>query len=140
MNSNMDGLRLDATQQIIDASPEHVLTALAKSFRVPAGNRQTLIVAENESQHTRLTRPCDKGGYGLDWLFFHHSAQVAARRRKQAYYTDKRVFLKTLDKILLGPMFRAWRRSSHPPANPGLKGVLRTIEQGPPGRGLIGNQ
>ena len=50
--SHIDGLRLDATQQIFDASPENIMPALAKSFRRAAGSRKIFIVAENESQDT----------------------------------------------------------------------------------------
>jgi maltooligosyltrehalose trehalohydrolase len=90
---HLDGLRLDATQQIFDASPETIVCALAKSFRRAAGSRKTLIVAENEPQHTKLARPCEEGGDGLDGLWnddFHHTVRVAATGHGQAYYTDYR--------------------------------------------------
>jgi maltooligosyltrehalose trehalohydrolase len=48
-------------------------------------------VAENESQHTRLVRPIEQGGYELDALWnddFHHTARVAVTGRNEAYYTD----------------------------------------------------
>src|SRR5262249_20240422 len=53
--------------------------------------RATLIVAENEKQETRLVRPPEKGGYGLDALGnddFHHSARVALTGHNDAYYAD----------------------------------------------------
>jgi maltooligosyltrehalose trehalohydrolase len=88
---HLDGLRLDATQQIFDASPENIMSCLAKSFRAAAGRRSTLIVAESEPQRTKLVRPIDRGGYELDGLWnddFHHSVHVAATGQNQAYYTD----------------------------------------------------
>ena len=88
---HFDGLRLDATQQIFDASEENIMAALAHSFRAAAGGRKTFIVAESENQRTRLARPCSEKGYGLDGLWnddFHHSARVAATGRNEAYYTD----------------------------------------------------
>jgi maltooligosyltrehalose trehalohydrolase len=90
---HLDGLRLDATQQIFDASAENIMTALAKRFRAEAGGRKTFIVAENESQHSKLARPVEQGGCGLDGLWnddFHHSAMVAATGHREAYYTDFR--------------------------------------------------
>ena len=39
---HFDGLRLDATQQIYDASPEHLLAAVARRVREAAGERATL--------------------------------------------------------------------------------------------------
>jgi maltooligosyltrehalose trehalohydrolase len=88
---HFDGLRLDATQQIFDASPEHILIAIGRRVREAAGGRRTLLVAENEPQHVRLIRAVADGGYGLDALWnddFHHSARVAVTGRSEAYYSD----------------------------------------------------
>lgn len=90
---HIDGLRLDATQQIFDASPENIMTVLAKSFRAAARERKTFVVAENESQHSRLARPVEQGGVGLDGLWnddFHHTVRVAATGHYEAYYSDYR--------------------------------------------------
>jgi len=88
---HLDGLRLDATQQIFDASAENIQTALTNAMRAAADGRGIIVVAENESQHTRLVRPPERGGLGLDALWnddFHHSALVAVTGRNDAYYTD----------------------------------------------------
>ncbi|HEX5318119.1 MAG TPA: malto-oligosyltrehalose trehalohydrolase [Stellaceae bacterium] len=88
---HLDGLRLDATQQIFDASADHVIAAVARRVREAAGERRTFVVGENEPQHTRLLRSPEKGGYGLDALWnddFHHSAIVALTDRREAYYSD----------------------------------------------------
>jgi maltooligosyltrehalose trehalohydrolase len=88
---HFDGLRLDATQQMFDASAEHVLAAVARAAREAGRERSVLLVAENEPQHARLTRPPERGGYGFDALWnddFHHSARVALTGRREAYYTD----------------------------------------------------
>jgi maltooligosyltrehalose trehalohydrolase len=90
---HFDGLRLDATQQIFDSSPEHVLSAVAGRVREAARGRRTVIVAENEPQLAALARPPDREGYGLDALWnddFHHSAHVALTGRCEAYYSDYR--------------------------------------------------
>jgi len=90
---HLDGLRLDATQQIFDSSPEHVLAAVGDRVREAAGARRTVVVAENEPQHAALARPRDRQGYGLDALWnddFHHSAHVALTGRCEAYYSDYR--------------------------------------------------
>jgi maltooligosyltrehalose trehalohydrolase len=88
---HFDGLRLDATQNIYDESPEHILSAIARTVRQAARGRSTLLVAENEPQHAKLVRPPSQYGYGLDALWnddFHHSALVALSGRKEAYYMD----------------------------------------------------
>ena len=58
---HLDGLRLDATQQIFDASPDHILAAIGRRVREAARGRATLIVAENEPQEVRLVRPARQG-------------------------------------------------------------------------------
>jgi maltooligosyltrehalose trehalohydrolase len=55
--------------------------------------RRIVVIAENESQETRLVRPTEQGGFALDGLWnddFHHSARVALTGHREAYYTDYR--------------------------------------------------
>ncbi|MGH9768822.1 MAG: malto-oligosyltrehalose trehalohydrolase [Blastocatellia bacterium] len=88
---HLDGLRLDATQNIYDTSDDHLLAAIARRVRGAARGRSTVIIAENESQEARLVRPQERGGYGIDALWnddFHHSAMVAMTGRNEAYYCD----------------------------------------------------
>jgi maltooligosyltrehalose trehalohydrolase len=88
---HVDGLRLDATQQIYDASSDHILAAIGRRAREAARHRTVLLVAENEPQDTRLVRAPGEGGYGLDALWnddFHHSAMVSLTGRAEAYYSD----------------------------------------------------
>jgi maltooligosyltrehalose trehalohydrolase len=90
---HLDGLRLDATQQIFDATSPHVLAEITRHARQVAHGREIIIVAENEPQHVKLIRPPEQGGYGMDALWnddFHHSAVVALTGRNEAYYTDYR--------------------------------------------------
>ena len=88
---HFDGLRLDATQDILDDSPEHIISVLGREARIAAGDRRLLLIAENEPQDSRLLRAANLGGMGLDALLnddFHHSAGVALTGRRQAYYSD----------------------------------------------------
>ncbi len=88
---HMDGLRLDATQDLKDVSPEHVLASIVAAARAAAGNKPILVVAENEPQETRIVRPRDQHGFGADALWnddAHHAAAVALTRRREAYYRD----------------------------------------------------
>jgi maltooligosyltrehalose trehalohydrolase len=90
---HFDGLRLDATQSIIDDSAEHFLAALTREVREAARGRETIIVGENEPQDTRMILDAARGGYGLDGLWnddFHHTALVALTGRSEAYYSDYR--------------------------------------------------
>jgi maltooligosyltrehalose trehalohydrolase len=90
---HLDGLRLDATQQIYDSSPEYIVAAIGRRVREAAGGRPTILIAENEPQDTRLVRPLADDGHGLDGLWnddFHHSAMVALTGKSEAYYSDTR--------------------------------------------------
>lgn len=88
---HFDGMRFDATQDIHDRSPEHILAVLARVAREAAGGKSIYLVAENEPQQARLVRDPKHGGHGFTALWnddFHHSATVALTGRKEAYYTD----------------------------------------------------
>lgn len=88
-----DGLRFDATQNLNDASPRHLLTELIAEARSAAGERQVLIVSENEPQDRRLVQSEGQGGNGGDLLWvddFHHSARVALTGNAEAYCQDYR--------------------------------------------------
>lgn len=90
---HFDGLRLDATQQIFDSSPVHILAEISRAARAAAPGRILCLVGEDESQRSRLVHAYEDGGYGLDAIWnddFHHSARVAATGRVEAYYTDYR--------------------------------------------------
>lgn len=90
---HLDGLRLDATQDIHDDSKHHIIAEIGEASRRAAGERLILLIGENEPQNTKLIQPVDKGGYGLDALWnddFHHSAMVALTGKSDAYYTDYR--------------------------------------------------
>lgn len=88
---HFDGLRLDATQDIKDASPTHVMAEMIAAARAAAGPVPILVVAENEPQDTVIVRPPDRGGYGGDALWnddAHHTAVAALTGRREAYYRD----------------------------------------------------
>jgi maltooligosyltrehalose trehalohydrolase len=85
---HLDGLRLDATQSMKDASEEHVLTLIVRRAREAAGEKDIFIVGENEPQEVKLI-----DDYGLEALWnddWHHAAMVAATGLREAYYTDYR--------------------------------------------------
>jgi maltooligosyltrehalose trehalohydrolase len=88
---HLDGLRLDATQNIYDNRKDHILAAIVRACRKAAEARSIILVGENEPQHAQLIRPECRGGYALDGLWnddLHHSAMVAATGKRDAYYTD----------------------------------------------------
>jgi maltooligosyltrehalose trehalohydrolase len=90
---HLDGLRLDATQDIHDESQPHILAEIVRAAREAGGRRSIVLIGENEPQNTRLIKPLSEGGYALDALWnddYHHSAMVALSGKADAYYTDYR--------------------------------------------------
>jgi maltooligosyltrehalose trehalohydrolase len=90
---HLDGLRLDATQDIHDESEPHIIAEISKAARSAAGHKSIVLVGENEPQETRLLQRIKDGGYGLDALWnddYHHTAMVALTGRADAYYMDYR--------------------------------------------------
>ncbi|MGZ4996259.1 MAG: malto-oligosyltrehalose trehalohydrolase [Methylobacter sp.] len=90
---HLDGLRIDATQQIFDSSPEHIIAAVVRAARSAGAQRKILVIGENEPQDAKLFLPTEHGGYGIDALWnddFHHTAMVAMTGRADAYYSDYR--------------------------------------------------
>jgi maltooligosyltrehalose trehalohydrolase len=88
---HFDGLRLDATQSIHDASASHIVAEIVHTARAAAGQRAIVVVAENEPQDAALVRAPAAGGLGVDALWnddIHHTARVAVTGRREAYYTD----------------------------------------------------
>jgi maltooligosyltrehalose trehalohydrolase len=88
---HFDGLRLDATQNYNDTTPENIATAITTKAREAAQQRPIIILAENEPQNSNLLKPTDQGGNDCDAVWnddFHHSALVAATGRNEAYYKE----------------------------------------------------
>ena len=90
---HLDGLRLDATQNIYDDSESHIVADICSRVREVGGARRSVVVAENEPQDVRLLRTPDEGGFGVTALWnddWHHTAMVALTGRNEAYYSDYR--------------------------------------------------
>ena len=88
---HLDGLRLDATQSIFDASSLHIVAELIERARAAATPRNIIVVAENEPQRGEQLLPKERGGYGLDAMWnddFHHSARVALTGSRDGYFHD----------------------------------------------------
>jgi maltooligosyltrehalose trehalohydrolase len=87
---HVDGLRLDATQSICDASRPHIIAELIGRARATAAPRSIVMIGENEPQRAEMLGP---DGLGLDGLWnddFHHSARVALTGSHDGYFHDHR--------------------------------------------------
>ena len=95
-----DGLRLDATHAIFDASPTHLLAELSQTVRgsLPA-ERQVVLVAETSENDVRYLKPVEEGGFGLDAVWaddFHHSLRRYLAGDHEGYYAN---YEGTLDEV-----------------------------------------
>nr|HEX4317221.1 alpha-amylase family glycosyl hydrolase [Kofleriaceae bacterium] len=83
---HLDGLRLDATQAIVDPSPRHLVAEVVAAARAAAAPRRIFVVAENEPQDVAMIVD-----HGVDALWnddFHHTARVAATGAIDGYLHD----------------------------------------------------
>src|SRR3954452_46098 len=90
---HVDGLRLDAVHALNDAAHQHLLEEMAiEVAALSAHQRRPLtLIAESDLNDTRLVRPREAGGYGLDAQWsddFHHAVHVALTRETAGYYAD----------------------------------------------------
>jgi malto-oligosyltrehalose trehalohydrolase len=85
---HLDGLRLDAIDQIEDPSDIHILEALSREARAFTGERIIHLVTENPANGTDLLAPRDDGRlFEADWNDeFHHALHVAVTGETQGYY------------------------------------------------------
>lgn len=93
-----DGLRLDATHAIHDASPRHILAELSETVRQAAG-RPVVLIAETSENDVRYLRPVEQGGFGIDAVWaddFHHSLRRYLVGDHEAYYAR---YEGTLDEV-----------------------------------------
>jgi maltooligosyltrehalose trehalohydrolase len=83
---HLDGLRIDATQQIFDDSSVNLIKETVDIVRSSSGGKRTLVIGESEPQDSTLM-----SRYGLDSLWnddFHRTAMVALTGHAEAYFSD----------------------------------------------------
>lgn len=88
---HLDGLRLDATQSIIDRRPRHIVSELAEAARAEAPARTLLLIAEDDRNRRDVVEPASAGGWGLDAVWaddFHHIARRATAGDHESYFGD----------------------------------------------------
>ncbi|MFZ5828684.1 MAG: alpha-amylase family glycosyl hydrolase, partial [Planctomycetota bacterium] len=90
---HVDGLRLDATHEIYDHGPLHILEELQAAVQREAGRRQwpVHVVAESDRNDPRLIRAAEQGGYALDGTWsddFHHAVHALLTGDRTVYYRD----------------------------------------------------
>jgi maltooligosyltrehalose trehalohydrolase len=89
---HVDGLRLDATHAIHDASPRHILAEITETARAAAGpDRRVVLIAETGENDVRYLRSVAEGGFGFDAVYaddFHHALRRYLAGDHEGYYAD----------------------------------------------------
>ncbi len=106
---HVDGLRLDAADQVYDRGPRHILSEVAEVAHAEADRRgfPVLVFAETDQNDAqKYLYPAERGGYGLDVLWnddFHHAAHVVLTGETNGYYADfaegPRTMAKALERV-----------------------------------------
>jgi len=94
---HIDALRLDASDHIFDISAKHFLQELAENVDnlSQKQGRKLYLTAENDLSATRVIRPLELGGYGIDAQWndaFHHCLHTILTGEQAGYYEDYGTF------------------------------------------------
>jgi maltooligosyltrehalose trehalohydrolase len=90
---HFDALRLDALHAIVDLSAYPFLEELAARVHEQSERigRRVYLIAESDLNDTKLIRPRELGGYGLDAQWnddFHHALHALLTGERSGYYQD----------------------------------------------------
>ncbi len=96
---HIDGFRFDATHEIQDDSPRHILADLTDVVHQRGG----YAIAEDSRNERKVITPTAEGGLGFDAVWaddFHHAVRVSHTGEKHAYFQDFRGTLEEVSAIL----------------------------------------
>ncbi len=119
---HIDGLRLDAIDDIRDFSVTPLLEALSEQVEELAREtgRRILLIGESSQNNPRWVTPRDRGGWGLNALWdddLHHAMHAHATGERAGYYADfgsSAQLVETLQNGILAPgAYRHYRRRRH---------------------------
>jgi maltooligosyltrehalose trehalohydrolase len=90
---HIDGLRLDASDHILDLNAKHFLQELVEATADLSNDRgrKFYLIAENDLSDVRVIRTAEQGGYGLDAQWndaFHHCIHTWLTGEQSGYYQD----------------------------------------------------
>jgi maltooligosyltrehalose trehalohydrolase len=111
-----DGLRLDATHAIFDASEVHILREIGERARTAGSGRSVLVIAEDDRNDARLVTPVERGGLGLDGVWaddFHHQLRRAFAGDSDGYYSDYAGSTEDIAETLRGGWYYRGQESKH---------------------------
>jgi len=110
-----DGLRLDATHSLFDASPRHLVAEIAEAVH-GAADPAPLVYAEDHRNWTTMIEPASRGGWDLDGVWaddFHHVVRRMLGGEAHSYYVDYRGDAAELADTLRRSWLYTGQRSTH---------------------------
>ncbi|MEJ2719687.1 MAG: malto-oligosyltrehalose trehalohydrolase [bacterium] len=92
-NYHIDALRLDAIHGVFDFGAKHILQELVEKTGEfsKAHHRRHTLIAESDLNDTRVIKPWESGGYGIDGQWsddFHHAVHAMLTGERKGYYAD----------------------------------------------------
>ncbi|AFZ19461.1 malto-oligosyltrehalose trehalohydrolase [Allocoleopsis franciscana] len=92
-NYHIDALRLDASDHLYDIGVKHFLQELAENVDALSKKQgqKFYLTAENDLSDTKIIRPIESGGYGIDAQWndaFHHCLHSLLTGEESGYYED----------------------------------------------------
>ncbi|NIR50833.1 malto-oligosyltrehalose trehalohydrolase [candidate division KSB1 bacterium] len=130
---HIDALRLDAIHAIYDMSAKPFLQELAErveEFSNKQG-RKFYLIAESALNDTRIIRPRESGGFGLDAQWnddFHHSLRTVLTDEREGYYIDFGDF-EQFTKVFKEGFAYSWQYSEYRKRHHGNSAVDRPAQQ-----------
>lgn len=103
-NYHIDGLRLDASDTIIDESEPHILVEIGRVARETT-DRNIVIIAEEARNDVRTIQDESHGGYGIDAVWaddFHHELRVYLSNARENYFADYEGAITNLARAIKG--------------------------------------
>jgi len=90
---HLDGLRLDATDALLDRRATHLLEEIGLAVRRLQAHlgRSLVLIAESDLNDPRVIAPREAGGHGIDAQWsddFHHALHAALTGEHHGYYAD----------------------------------------------------
>lgn len=88
---HLDGLRLDATPALVDASPRHFVAELGARVRAAVPERPIVTIAEDVRNRSEVITTESSGGWEMDavWSFdFHHQIHRLLTDQDDGYFAD----------------------------------------------------
>ncbi|MDI6790268.1 MAG: malto-oligosyltrehalose trehalohydrolase [Thermodesulfobacteriota bacterium] len=119
---HIDALRLDAIHGIFDMSARPFLQELAERVEEFSNRerRKVYLIAESDLNDSRVIRPRELGGYGIDaqWCDdFHHALHVLLTGEDQGYYVDfgriDHLIKSIREGFIYSGQYSRYRRRSH---------------------------